>query len=95
MKLTVTKDAALWYKNEMGLEDGDFLRFFVKYGGNNQFHPNFSLGVVKQEPENIAISQKQEGIMFYFEKQDEWFIEGIELTVGLQNGEAEFIFERE
>lgn len=96
MNLTVTKEAAFWYKDEMGLTDGDYLRYFVKlYGGSNPIHPNYSLGVVKQEPGNIAISQKQEGITFYFDEQDEWFIEGIELTVELQNGEAEFIFERE
>lgn len=79
----------------MGLKDGDCLRFFVKYGGNNPFHPNFSLGVAKQEPEDIAISQMQEGITFFFEKEDEWFIEGLELMVDLKNGEAEFIFEEE
>lgn len=96
MKLTVTRDAALWYKAEMGLTNGDFLRFFVKlYGGSNNIHPNFSLGVVKEDPNNIAVSVKQEGITFYFDEQDEWFIEGIELTVELKNGEAEFIFERE
>lgn len=95
MKITVTEEAARWYKDEMGLEDGDFLRFFVKYGGNNPFHPNFSLGIMKQAPENISISHKQEGVTFYLEKEDEWFLEGLTLTVKLINDEAEFIFERE
>ncbi len=96
MKLTVTKEAARWYKNEMGLSEGDFLRFFVKlYGGGNEIHPNFSLGVAKQDSDDIAISHVQEGITFYFDEQDEWFIEGIELRIELKNGEAKFNFERE
>lgn len=93
MKLTVTKEAADWYKQEMNLKEGDFLRFFAKlYGGNTSIHPNFSLGVAKEEPINIAISDEKEGITFYFDEQDEWFLDGYELTVKFKDGEAEFAF---
>ena len=33
MNLSVTKEAAQWYKNELNLQSGETLRFFVQYGG--------------------------------------------------------------
>lgn len=93
MKLTVTESAANWYKQELNLKSGDFIRFFVKlYGGNTSIHPNFSLGVAKEEPGNIAVSDVREGITFYFDEQDEWFLEDHELIVDLKNGDIDFIF---
>ncbi|MFA8439138.1 HesB/YadR/YfhF family protein [Pueribacillus sp. YX66] len=95
MNLTITKEAADWYKQEMNLNKGDYIRFFVKlYGGGSSIHPNFSLGVAKEEPVNIAVSDKKGGVTFYFDEQDEWFLYGHELTIHLVNGEIEFLFDK-
>lgn len=96
MKLVVTESAAKWYKQELALQDGDFIRFFVKlYGGNSSIHPNFSLGISKEEPGSIAVSDKKAGITFYFDEQDEWFIEKHELIVDFKNGDIQFKFNEE
>lgn len=94
MKLKVTKEAAEWYKQELDLQDGEYIRFFVKlYGGNNTVHPNFSLGVSNERPVNMVISDEQAGITFYFNEQDEWYIKEHSLTVTLENGEIEYVFD--
>lgn len=96
MKLVVTESAAKWYKQELDLKDGDFIRFFVKlYGGNPSIHPNYSLGISKEEPGDIAVCDKKAGVTFYFDEQDEWFIEQHELIVDFQNGEIQFTFKEE
>lgn len=96
MKLIVTESAAEWYKQELDLKDGDFIRFFVKlYGGNRSIHPNYSLGISKEEPGDIAVSDKKAGITFYFDEQDEWFIEKHELIVDYNNGDIQFTFKEE
>ncbi len=41
MNLSVTKEAAQWYKNELNLQSGETLRFFVQYGGCSTVQKDF------------------------------------------------------
>ncbi|MEC2176775.1 HesB/YadR/YfhF family protein, partial [Bacillus amyloliquefaciens] len=44
MNMKVNKDALDWYKEELELETGDQVRFFVRYGGCSNVQKGFSLG---------------------------------------------------
>lgn len=91
MKLIVNEDAARWYKEELALEDGDFLRFFAQVYGTS-IHPNYSLGITRKPPQNMAIHTNVEGITFYFDEADAWFLDNHSLTVALQGDDIDFRF---
>jgi Uncharacterized protein conserved in bacteria len=81
MKLTVEPAAAKWYKEQMELADGDSLRVFVRLGGCGSVHPGLSLGVTKDEPRAAGLSHEAEGITFYMEEDNLWYLEGKELVI--------------
>nr|WP_309101396.1 hypothetical protein [Fredinandcohnia onubensis] len=94
MSLEVSKEAAEWYKNEMDLEDGDFVQFYVQlYGGIPTSHPNYSLGMSVGKEGNIAIKNVVEGIAFYFNEDHSWFLEEFEMKVVLENRDVEVILQ--
>jgi len=95
MKLSVSKEAAEWYKNEMDLQDGDYVQFFVKlYGGIPTVNPNYSLGVSLGKEGTIAIEDTVSGITFYFNDNDSWFLDEYSMKVIVSKGEVDFIFDK-
>lgn len=94
MKLRVTEEAALWLKQELGLNEGDWLRFYAMlYGNAYSIHSNYSLGMAKEEPHHASIQTEVEGIRFYLEDQDKWYLDNHKLTVDVENDEVKFIFD--
>ncbi|WP_028399893.1 HesB/YadR/YfhF family protein [Ectobacillus panaciterrae] len=89
MKISVSKDAAQWYKKEMILQDGDVLRFFVQYGGCSTVQKGLSLGIRKDTAIQAAAETKEEGITFFVEADDEWYFDGHDLSVTYTSGEEE------
>jgi len=81
MKLVVEQAAASWYKNEMGLSDGDQLRVFVRLGGCGSVHPGLSLGITKDAPSRPAVSSEAEGITFFVEEDNVWYLDGKDLHI--------------
>lgn len=93
MSLQVTKEAAEWFKEEMDLESGDHVQFYVKlYGGIPTVHPNYSLGIALGKEGNIAIKDEVEGIIFYLNDKDAWFLDEYNLKIEANNGEVEYNF---
>lgn len=64
MKLVVEPEAARWYKRELGLEDGEQLRVFVRLGGCGSVQPGLSLGIMKDESRSPGLRKEQEGLVF-------------------------------
>lgn len=77
MKLNVSKEAADWYKNEMGLDEGDSIKFFGKVYGKN----GFSIALAVMEPSRPLAETTVNGITFYVEKADSWFFEDSNLDI--------------
>lgn len=92
MKLSVSQDAARWYKDEMSLKQGDYIQFIVKLYGQN-IHPNYSLGITRESPQEMEIHVTVEEITFYNEP-DAWFLDGYCLFITLVNGDIEFRYEQ-
>src|SRR5690625_2085115 len=93
MKLTVSKEAAVWYKDEMDLEQGDYLQYYVQlYGGIPTAHPNYSLGMSIGKEGNIAVKDEVEGITFYFNEEHAWFLKEFDMEVDLEDGDLVFNF---
>jgi len=93
MKLTVTREAADWLRRELSLTRGDSLRFHTMlYGNAASIHPNFSLGLSKEEPKRIGAKTELDGVTYYMEQEDMWYLDGHTLTVRLQGDELDYVF---
>jgi uncharacterized protein YneR len=93
MKLEVTQEAAKWFASELDLKQGDYLQFIVKiYGGIPTVHQDYYLGLSIGKEGNIAIKDVVEGITFFFNDEDSWFLENHDLKVVLKDDDVEYIF---
>lgn len=93
MILNVTKEAALWYKDEMSsAEPISYIRFFPRYGFGGHI-PGFSIGISSDTPDSPFVSTDVENITFYIEANDAWYFEGKKLDVILNREieEPEFL----
>ncbi|MFC7394761.1 HesB/YadR/YfhF family protein [Scopulibacillus cellulosilyticus] len=93
MKLTVTPAAVTWFKEEWDFEEGDQIKLFVRYGGDSTIHAAFSMGIVKDEPKNIGISTIADGITFYVEQDELWYLDGRDLTLDYSQEKDEIDFQ--
>ncbi|GLO66335.1 MULTISPECIES: hypothetical protein [Oceanobacillus] len=89
MKINVSEEAAIWYKEELNLSEKSSLRFFVRYGGVGGRIAGFSLGVKEESPKNAHASTTLDNIQFFVEESDAWYFEDSNLSVSFdtKNGE--------
>lgn len=92
MKISIDEKAVHWYINELQLEKGDTVHFFVRYGGCSNVQKGFSLGVVKQKPEEIGSSVESNDITFFVENRDLWYFDNHDLHVVLDEKADEPVF---
>lgn len=92
MQLMITEAALEWYKREMGLAKGDFVRFYARYGGVSNLQAGFSLGMMVEKPTEPTIQVMNDGITFFVEREDEWYFDNHDFTVAYndQRDELEF-----
>lgn len=81
MKIQISSEAAGWYKQELNLKPGDFVRFYVRYGGCSTVQSGFSLGISTDEPVDIGAKTVEDGITFYIEEKDIWYFDDHDLLV--------------
>ena len=93
MNIIITNEAFQWFKKEMEVKNGDYIRFYARYGGSSPFHEGFSLGMNREIPHEIGVETKVEGIHFYIEKADEWFFNEHDLYVTVNNQLDELAYE--
>jgi len=92
VEIIVNDKAIHWYKEELDLQDGDTVQFFVRYGGCSNVQKGFSLGVAKQTPDDIGAALKKDGITFFIENRDLWYFDNHNLLVDLDEEMNEPIF---
>lgn len=81
MKMVISPEAAAWFKRELSLEDGSYIRLFPRYSSGGGLHPGFSLGIATEPPGRPAVQTEQSGLVFYMEEQDLWYMEGYSLSI--------------
>ncbi|WP_078546902.1 HesB/YadR/YfhF family protein [Litchfieldia alkalitelluris] len=81
MNLSIVEQAVNWYKTELHLKEGDYVRFFVRYGGAGGIQPGFSLGVSKDSPSTVGSKTENSGITFYIEEDDLWYFDEHDLAI--------------
>jgi uncharacterized protein YneR len=92
MQIKMSDQVFQWYKDELSLTDGDFIRFYVRYGGFNSFIKGFSLGIDKETPEQNHTRIEKDGITFFIDNRDTWYFDEKDLAIEFneQLGEPEF-----
>lgn len=95
MNIHITKEAGIWYKEELELSTPTQIRLYPRYGGVGGIIPGFSIGINNDTPETIYASFTIEDIQFFVEEQDSWYFDGYDLKVQLNKelDEPEFIYE--
>jgi uncharacterized protein YneR len=95
MQLDVTPNAIDWFRREMKVSEGDSVRFFVRLGGCGSTQSGFSLGVDVEPARNPDLVLDREGVRFYMEKEDTWYLDQRSLRVDVegQSGELTFVIE--
>jgi uncharacterized protein YneR len=82
MNIHISEDALQWFKDEMLVNEGEYVRFYVRYGGSSPLHDSFSLGVNKEEPIEAGELIEVDGRSFFVEERDLWYFDGHDLHVG-------------
>lgn len=93
MKLGINESAMNWFKKEMGIQSGDFVRFYARYGGFSTQHPSFSLGVSKELPNQMGTHTVMDGVTFYVEHDDMWYLDNVDLMVDYNKEKDELLFD--
>lgn len=92
MIMTISREASAWYRRELGLKDGDYIRLFPRYSSGGGLHPGFSLGIANEPPARAAVEVTESGIVFYMEEQDLWYMEGYSLSVEYVPAEDDIVY---
>lgn len=87
MSMEISQAAAAWFRRELGLANGDYIRLFPRYSSGGGLHPGFSLGIATEAPGRPANKVEQEGIVFYMEEQDLWYMDGYSLSIEYSEAE--------
>ncbi|AIQ69265.1 HesB/YadR/YfhF family protein [Paenibacillus graminis] len=97
MKMLISNEAAAWFKRELSLQDGAYIRLFPRYSSGGGLHSGFSLGIANEPPGRPAVQREQAGIVFYMEEQDLWYMEGYSLSIVYSEAEddIEYVYEPE
>ncbi|MGO4547862.1 HesB/YadR/YfhF family protein [Paenibacillus sp. 2TAB23] len=95
MKLEVEDAAGGFYKQAMGLVNGEAIRIYVRLGGCGSVHPGLSLGVTKDEPIQIGLQTVVDGITYYMEQDNLWYLDNKSLRISYdeQHEEIKMIVE--
>lgn len=95
MQIIISEEALNWFKEEMEVEAGDAVNFFARYGGSSPLHEGFSLGVTKVQPDEPTVQVEKNGVLYYIERKDEWFFDGHDLIVNIDETLQEPSYEYE
>lgn len=95
MNMVISQAAAAWFKRELDLKNGDYIRLFPRYSSGGGLHPGFSLGIATEAPGRPAIHVEQDGIVFYMEDQDLWYMEGHNLRIEYVEAEDDIEYKYE
>ncbi|CAG9621892.1 HesB/YadR/YfhF family protein [Sutcliffiella rhizosphaerae] len=95
MEMTMSEKAFEWYKNELNLESGDHIKFHVRYGGCSTVQKGFSLGIIKEDPDQPIAQIVKDGITFFVEDKEAWYFDGHDLHIEFNDDLNEPTFDYE
>ncbi|KPV45734.1 HesB/YadR/YfhF family protein [Alicyclobacillus ferrooxydans] len=91
MRIECDSKALQWFKSELGVNSGDAIRFFVKYGGESVVQPGFSLGISLEPPKNVVAAAEIDGITLFVRDEDAWYFDGKNLSITQVADDVEYM----
>jgi uncharacterized protein YneR len=92
MEISISNEAIKWFKEEMGLEKGDHLKFYAQIYGSSPVQESYSLGFTKDDPIDMSANVEVDGIVFFVEDSDLWYFNGHDLQIGYNEKSDEIEF---
>ena len=93
--INVSHESSECFKHELGLQEWQSIRFFARYSAGGVIHPGFSLGIEVDEPVSMGVSSVVDGITFYMEDKDLWYLDGYRLNVAFDEAEGDIEYKYE
>ncbi|PID23101.1 hypothetical protein CSV61_01190 [Sporosarcina sp. P3] len=93
MNIHLSEQAIQWFEEEMEVATGDYVKFFARYGGSSPLHEGFSIGVTKEEPDELVVETIVNGVHYYVEERDVWFFDGHDLHIDVDTSTEELSFD--
>ncbi|WP_315970018.1 HesB/YadR/YfhF family protein [Bacillus massilinigeriensis] len=93
MKIEISDRALQWFKEEVGLEKGNKVRFYTQIYGTSPIQEGYALAfTIDNDSRNAAVSTVLDDITFFIEESDLWFFNGHDLYVEYNdaNDEVEY-----
>lgn len=91
--IQVSAKAVQWFKENVEAKSGDAIRFYVRLGGCGTVQSGFSLGIAKEQPRVPEVKTEEDGITFYIEREDYWYLDGKPLVVDVDDSNGEVTFQ--
>ncbi|GAA0306377.1 uncharacterized protein YneR [Gracilibacillus halotolerans] len=82
MKIEVSEKALQWFKDEVGLEQGDSVRFFTQIYGSSPIQEGYALAfTIENDLSDASVQVESDGITFFVNETDLWFFKDYNLYV--------------
>lgn len=93
MNIQISERAVQWFEDEFDLNGKqEYIRFYARYGGNSDLQSGFSLGINKEQPNNIGAKAETDHLIFFIEESDLWYFKGYNLEVTYNDDQEEIKF---
>ncbi|WP_311295019.1 MULTISPECIES: HesB/YadR/YfhF family protein [unclassified Paenibacillus] len=86
--MMVTNAAVACFQRDWEYRKGDFIRIYVRYSGGGE--DAFAFGITKDEPQYPVNTYVGDGITFFMEENDAWYLDGRNLTIDCLHGDIVF-----
>ncbi|MBU5595215.1 HesB/YadR/YfhF family protein [Amphibacillus sp. MSJ-3] len=94
MKIVLTDRALKWFKEDYGVKEDEYVKFYPQIYGTSPVQDNFALAFNKvDQPIDKGVIVEIENIRFLVEHDDLWFFDGHDLKVDYLDDEDEVIFD--
>lgn len=98
MNLIIEDKAVKWFEEEVGRPEGAGIRFKTMIYGSSPVQETFALQIEPAEPyAPIAEFKADSGLLFFIEKDDEWFFQDHDLIVSFNDElhEPKYIYRKD
>ncbi|QDP41170.1 HesB/YadR/YfhF family protein [Radiobacillus deserti] len=90
MKIEVSEKALRWFQEEVGLENGDKVRFFTQIYGTSPIREGYGLAfTIDSDSKEAAAHTVSDGITFFVNETDVWFFDDYNLYVDYDEAKDE------
>ncbi|BAM47930.1 hypothetical protein AXY_17980 [Amphibacillus xylanus NBRC 15112] len=94
MNIEATDRALKWFKEDYGVNESEYVKFYPQIYGTSPVQKNFALAFLKvDQPIGEAIIFERDKVRFLVEQDDLWFFDGHDLKIDYLEEQDEITFE--